>query len=150
MTISTPPPMGLVDTNVLVYRADRSSPFHSASVTLIDRGLRGEIPLCLSPQNLMEFYAVVTSSKRVTNPISPADARDEIEKYLQSTNLHQIYQTASLLPKLLELIRKYPPQRQQIFDLQLVATMLINQVTLIYTFNVKHFSSYQEIQVQTP
>jgi hypothetical protein len=55
-----------------------------------------------------------------------------------------------VLPKLLELIRKYPPTRQQIFDLQLVATMLINNVTLVYTFNRKHFENYQEIRVQTP
>ena len=142
--------MGLLDTNILVYRADRDSVFHQASVNLIQQGLKGKIPLCVAPQNLTEFYAVITSPKRVTNPIMPAEARLEIQKYLKSNNIRKIYQTADLLPKLLELIRKYPPTRQQIFDLQLVATMLINQVTLLYTFNRKHFENYQEIQVKTP
>ena len=150
MTISTKPQMGLVDTNILVYRADRDSAFHGPSANLIRQGLKGDIPLCISPQNLTEFYAVMTSPKRVTNPITPEDARLEINKYLQSKNIRKIYQTADVLPKLLELLRKYPPQGQQIFDLQLVATMLIHNVTLLYTFNRKHFEHYQEIQVKTP
>lgn len=150
MTISTKLQMGLVDTNILVYRADQDSAFHEPSVNLIRQGLKGDIPLCVSPQNLTEFYAVITSPKRVTNPITPEDARSEINKYLQSKNIRKIYQTADILPKFLELIRKYPPQGQQIFDLQLVATMLIHNVTLLYTFNRKHFEHYQEIQVKTP
>lgn len=54
------------------------------------------------------------------------------------------------MPKLLELIAKYPPTRQQIFDLQLIATMLVNNITRIYTFNAKHFQPYEEIEVTVP
>ena len=84
MTISTSERMGLVDTNILVYRADQDSTFHLPSVNLINCGLKGEVSLCLAPQNLTEFYAVMTNPKRVTNPIAPVDARVEIERYLQS------------------------------------------------------------------
>ena len=93
---------------------------------------------------------MITSPKRVINPISPAEARSEIAKYLASENIRKIYPTKGVLPKLLELIDKYQIARQQIFDLQLVATMLINGVTQIYTFNAKHFEPYQEIQVLLP
>ena len=150
MTISTSERIGLVDTNILVYRADQDSAFHLPSINLINRGLRGDISLCLAPQNLTEFYAVMTNPKRVTNPITPVAARVEIERYLQSQNIRKIYQTADLMPKLLELINKYPPTRQQIFDLQLIATMLVNDITRIYTFNAKHFQPYQEIEVIVP
>jgi predicted nucleic acid-binding protein len=150
MPISTSEKIGLIDTNVLVYRADQDSTFHLPSVNLISRGLRGDISLCLAPQNLTEFYAVMTNPKRVTNPIDPVAARVEIERYLQSQNIRKIYQTADLIPKLLELINQYPPTRQQIFDLQLIATMLVNDITRIYTFNAKHFQPYQEIEVIVP
>ena len=49
MTISTNEQMGLVDTNILVYRADQNSVFHLPSMNLINRGLRGDISLCLAP-----------------------------------------------------------------------------------------------------
>ena len=150
MTISTSEKIGLIDTNILVYRADQDSTFHLPSVNLINRGLRGDILLCLAPQNLTEFYAVMTNPKRVTNPIDPLIARVEIERYVQSQNIRKIYQTADLMPKLLELINKYPPTRQQIFDLQLIATMLVNDITRIYTFNARHFQPYQEIEVIVP
>ena len=150
MTISTSERMGLVDTNILVYRADQASTFHLPSINLINRGLKGDISLCLAPQNLTEFYAIMTDPKRVTNPIDPVTACVEIERYLQSQNIRKIYQTADLMSKLLELINKYPPTRQQIFDLQLIATMLVNDVTRIYTFNAKHFQPYREIEVIVP
>ena len=149
MTISTNEKLGLVDTNVLVYRADRDSQYHLSSSNLINLGLRGEIPLCLAPQNLTEFYAVITSPKRVTNPIDPATARAEIEMYIQSQNIRIIYQKPGLMSKVLELLNQTSITRQHIFDLQLVATMLINGVTRIYTFNANHFSPYQGIEVIT-
>lgn len=150
MTTSTSEKVGLIDTNILVYRADQDSTCHLPSVNLINRGLRGDISLCLAPQNLTEFYAIMTDPKRVTNPIDPVTACVEVERYLQSQNIRKIYQTADLMPKLLELINKYPLTRQQIFDLQLIATMLVNDITRIYTFNARHFQPYQEIEVVIP
>ena len=44
----------LVDTNVLVYAADTSSSFHEGSRQLRDRGFRGEVPLVVTPQVLMD------------------------------------------------------------------------------------------------
>ena len=41
MTILTSERIGLVDTNILVYRADQDSTFHLPSVNLINRGLSG-------------------------------------------------------------------------------------------------------------
>lgn len=55
----------LLDTNVLVYAADRNSPFFESSRKLIESGFAGEIDLCISPQTISEFFAVITDSKRV-------------------------------------------------------------------------------------
>ncbi|MFH1146074.1 MAG: hypothetical protein V1736_00010 [Pseudomonadota bacterium] len=54
----------------LVYAADERSPFHERSKDLRDRGLKGRISLCVFPQILAEFYAIVTDAKRVSNPRS--------------------------------------------------------------------------------
>jgi predicted nucleic acid-binding protein len=61
----------LVDTNILVYAADITAEFHEPSRQLRDRGRRGEISLVVTPQMLMEFFAVVTNPRRVANPRSP-------------------------------------------------------------------------------
>lgn len=66
--------ISLIDSNILIYATQTLSPHFSPSKELRDRGMRGEIPLCVCPQVLKEFFAVVTNPKRVTHPCSPGDA----------------------------------------------------------------------------
>ena len=49
-----------------------------------------------------------------------------------------------------DLLKRYEIRKQEIFDLQLVATMLSNSVTRIFTFNQYHFSKYTEIETLQP
>jgi hypothetical protein len=49
-----------------------------------------------------------------------------------------------------ELVRRRPVQGRAIFDLQLVATMLGNDVRRIYTFNRRDFEAFSELEVLTP
>lgn len=146
-----PEPLALVDTNVLVYATDATSAFHEASKRLRDQGFQGAIPLAISPQILMEFFAVITDPRRVTNPRSPEEARAEVEKYVRATTIRTIHHSADILDRVLTLLQQYPHvSRQQIFDLFLVATMEANDVHRIYTYNQQHFTRFQGIDVRTP
>jgi predicted nucleic acid-binding protein len=139
-----------LDTNILVYAADTTSPFHTAARTLRDKGLKGRFLLCVAPQVLLEFFAVITSAKRVTTPLSPSEAITEIKKYLKASKILKIYPKEDVLERTLELVKTYEVKRQEIFDLQLVATMLSNGVKRMYTYNTDHFSKFTEIEVLTP
>jgi predicted nucleic acid-binding protein len=66
--MSTSDNRALIDTNVLVYAADTSSSFQEPSRQLRDRGFRGEIPFVVTPQVLMEFFAVITTVIQQNNP----------------------------------------------------------------------------------
>lgn len=148
MTISDRP--ALLDTNVLVYAADEASPFHERSKSLRDKGLLNQILLCVCPQVLMEFFAIITDPRKVENPREPDEAIEEIEKYLHSKNIAKIHPREDTLPLTLHLLKKYSVRRQKVFDAQLVATMLSNGVTRIYTFNQEDFSKFKEIEVLMP
>jgi predicted nucleic acid-binding protein len=141
----------LIDTNVLVYAADTIAEFHEPSKQLRERGRGGEVSLVVTPQVLMEFFAVVTNPRRVTNPRSPEEAREEIEKYVGAVEMVKIYPHNDIIDRMLTLLRQYPQvTRQEIFDLYLVATMLSNGVTRIYTYNLQHFSRFHGIEALTP
>jgi uncharacterized protein len=149
--MSTSNDRALVDTNILVYAADTSSSFHEPSRQLRDRGFRGEIPLVVTPQVLMEFFAVITSPRRVTTPRSPEEARAEVEKYARAANILKMYPDSTALEQTLDLMQQHPQvTRQDIFDLFLVATMMANGVTRIYTFNQQHFTRFAGVEVLTP
>jgi predicted nucleic acid-binding protein len=141
--MSTSNDRALVDTNVLVYAADTSSSFHEHSRQLRDRGFQGEIPLVITLQVLMEFFAVITSPRRVTTPRSSDEARVEVEKYVRANDILKIYPDRAALEQTLDLLQQHPHvTRQDIFDLFLVATMMANGVTRIYTYNQQRFAQF--------
>jgi hypothetical protein len=142
--------VSLLDTNVLVYAADESSPFFERSRNLLKRGLAGEIEVCISLQNVSEFFAIVTDSKRVNSPRTRAEAIAEIKKYFQSKRIRKIYPGPETSEVMVDLLERYPVKKQEIFDLQLVATMLSNQVNRIHTFNRDDFIKFTEIEVIEP
>jgi predicted nucleic acid-binding protein len=138
----------LLDTNVLVYAADAGSPFHEPAKQLRDRGFRGEIPLVVSPQVLLEFF---TNPRRVQTPRFPQEATAEITKYMGSRRIRTIHPRTDILRRVLALHAQHPQvTRQEIFDLHLAATMLANGITRIYTYNQQHFTPFPELTVLTP
>ena len=140
----------LIDTNVLVYVHQALSPFHTRSKALLEKGLREETSLCVCPQVLIEFYSVITNPKRVTNPVASDKAVLEIAKYFKSRKIAKIYPKEDTLKRTIELIKNYPVTQMDVFDLQLVATMLSNGVKRLSTFNVGDFEMFKEIEVTTP
>ncbi len=140
----------LIDTNVLVYAHQALSPFHAHSKALLKKGLGEEISLCVCPQVLIEFYSIITSPKRVTNPVTSDEALLEIEKYLKSRKISKIFPKEDTLKRTIDLIRKYKVTQMDVFDLQLVATMLSNGVKRLFTFNTGDFEKFKEIKVTTP
>jgi predicted nucleic acid-binding protein len=134
----------LIDSNVLVYSFNKSSPKREKAREFIQRN---SSKLFLTQQNLLETLRVITSSK-FPCPFSPREAVHAIMDISNQATLltptHDTYATA------LELIRKYKIIGAEIFDAYLVATMLTHQVTSIATDNVKHLSKYTEITVENP
>ncbi len=142
--------IALLDTNVLIYAEQDMSPHYEASKSLRDRALTGEVPACVSPQVLNEFFAVVTNPHRVDDPLTVQEAIDQMRKYYQAKRLVKIYSGPTIIERELALLESHPVSGADIHDLHLVATMLENGVTRIYTFNTKDFVPFSEIEVLTP
>ena len=87
-----------------------------------------------------EFYAVVTNPRRVQNPSSPAAALAAISSLLGF--LHVLPAPAHIVEELIRLLRRRPVTGGDIFDLQILATMSVNGIERIYTFNARDFASF--------
>ena len=140
----------LLDTNVLVYAVDQMSPYHKAASSLANKGFNGDIQACVSPQILSEFFATVTNPKVVSATTEQKEVVSEMRKYFVSSRILKIYPTSATLKIMLDLLDKYAVSRQDVYDLQLVATMLSNNITTICTYDVNGFRKYQGIEVLTP
>ncbi len=71
MKTSSDAPTALFDTNVLVYAANSSAPQHTEAKAAREEVLRGKVIGCVTPQILFEYFATVTSGKRISSPVPP-------------------------------------------------------------------------------
>ena len=142
----------LLDTNVLVYAVFPAMPQHTASRALLNRARTVGTGLCVAPQNLVEFYAVVTDSRRVTPSKTSDEALQAIDDILALPGLVLLPVQADLIVRWEQLLRQTAVSKKRAFDTQLVATMLGNGVTRIATFNSGDFQpfAFAGIQVATP
>jgi predicted nucleic acid-binding protein len=148
--MDSPAGLALLDANVLIYAEQGLSPYYVASKSLRDHALTGEVPACLSPQVLNEFYAIVTNPNRVDEPLTAREAIDEIRIYYQAKRLAKIYPGPAIIERELVLLEAHPVAGAGIHDLHLVATMLENGVRRIYTFNIRDFAPFSEIETLIP
>ena len=72
--MATTTDLALIDTNVLVHSFYNEQPQYPAAVRLRDSAQEDEAALCIAPQTVAEFYAVVTNPRRVSAPFASAEA----------------------------------------------------------------------------
>jgi len=142
--------LALLDTNILVYAVNSEAQHHSVSKDLLSRASAAGAALCVAPQNLTEFYAIVTDRRRVPKPVSPAEAVQAIKDLLAMPGLALLTVPVDIVNRWTELLQSRSVSSQHAFDVFLVATMLGNGVQRLYTFNVAHFQVFQEIEVHVP
>jgi predicted nucleic acid-binding protein len=137
--------LALVDTNVLVYAASPSAPQHQASRALLESEVPG---LCATPQVFAEFYSIVTNRRRVTSPFTPVEAHTFITECSRWIRILPI--SSAVVARWADLAEHHRIIGPDVFDLQIVVTMLEHGVHRIYTFNRADFERYPEIQVLVP
>ena len=146
----TPNDPRLLDTNVLVYALDGSSPHHAASRAVLDQAQSSDANLCVTPQTLAEFFSLVTNPKRVSSPKLPEDALAAIESIVALPGLEVLPVPIDVVTRWVELCRQHPVKGAEIYDLQIVAVMLANGVQRICTFDKADFTPFSEIVVEVP
>jgi len=144
--------LGLLDTNVLVYAMDEESEFNASSRSLLLRAADGgpEERPCATPQVFAEFFAVVTSPRRVRSPRTPDEALKAIEQFIVLPSLAVLPVPVDLAPRWIALVRTHQLSAARVFGAQLVATMLANGGRRIYTFDQAHFEPFIDVEVVTP
>ncbi|MBU1121916.1 MAG: type II toxin-antitoxin system VapC family toxin [Candidatus Omnitrophota bacterium] len=140
----------LLDTNIIVYATNTACEFHKIALKIREDVIKGKVKGCVSLQNLSEFYSIITSRKRVQNPLSPETAVEEIKKYIMAEELLKIHFNKNTVGILCDLAKKYNVVAQSIYDLKIVATMIDNGINGIYTDNDKDFKQYSEVRVINP
>ncbi len=136
--------MILIDSNILVYSINSSSPKHKKAQDFLKKNIATFV---VAQQNIFETLRVLTHPK-FPNPMTPQDAIKAVDWIIKAGEVvtpdYKTYKIA------FELIREYNLASDKIFDAYLVATCISCNIDTIATDNIKDFKVFSQIYVINP
>ena len=139
-----------LDTNILVYAVEEDNPLHEKAAALINRVNAGALLICLSPQIIGELYSTITNPRKIVKTCPPDEAVDITRSIWEMDTVLKIFPKRETVELTLDLVKRYQLKSLDFFDAQIVATMLDNGVTTIYTVNEQDFAIFEEIKAVNP
>lgn len=127
----------ILDTNVLIYGLDPHSGFHSTAVSLLTDI---NYSLYIPTKVISEFFAVCSKLEIEESLIW--SFYDEIKR-----NTSLLYPDPNSLNHFEELVKKYQPRGNRVFDIEIVSIALANNLTHIASANIGDFQMISEIQL---
>ena len=131
----------LVDTNVLLRRTQPAHENHAVAVESVARLLTSGEPVHFTPQNIAEFWNVVT--RPIANNglgFSVALAVAEIEKIERALTL--LPDVPAIYSEWKRLVVQHGVLGVKVHDARLVAAMNVHAVRRLLTFDVGDFTRY--------
>jgi predicted nucleic acid-binding protein len=122
---------------------------HSQAAGALNILLEGDNEVCLTTQNLIEFWNVCTRPLK-RNGLGMTVAQTDAEL----TKLERLFSILSDSPAIYSewrrLVTKYSVMGVQVHDTRLVAAMLVHGITHLLTFNTSDFKRFSEITLVHP
>ena len=139
-----------LDTNVLVYADDPSSPHHRMARQVLEDAMMGKRHVCLSPQVLAEYYAVITNPHKAKHPLSIDEARRRITFLNRTRKIKKVYPRRTAMKRCMEVCAEHEIRGVRIFDVFYAMTLLDNRVRRLITQNVRDFTFLKQLEVENP
>jgi predicted nucleic acid-binding protein len=126
----------LIDTNILVYSFNKKSEFFEYSRGIIDHN-PGKI--YIANKSITEFVCVM----------SKVGLYEIIENELIkiSSRFHILYPDSFSTELFNDLILKYKPTGNRVYDFEIVSVMLANRINKLVTINANDFKQVEEIEI---
>jgi predicted nucleic acid-binding protein len=138
-----------VDTNILVFATDASSPFESAAETELEQWRKQGTDLYISVQVLREYLAVTT--RPALDPMAPPDYAAILANLASfRSEFHVLEDTRLVSERLGELVQCYAVKGRQVHDASIAATMLTHGLQHLLTHNGGDFARFSPLIMVHP
>lgn len=127
----------LIDSNVLIYALDSNSIYHHQSITIL---MSNELELYISTKNISEYFSVCSKLKIEDSIIWKFYEELKLNTILLFPDNQSVYLFENLL-------KKYKPTGNRIYDIEIVSIMIRHGINEIATFNLDDFKNIAEINI---
>ena len=138
----------LVDTNILLFATDKSSPFHRAAAEWLIEQLSGSRRVGLSWQVLVAFLRLSTNARVWRTPLSPEEAWGQVEDWLAADVTWVPAPTARHADVMGSLVLGHHVRGNLVSDAQLAALAIEHGLTVCSADT--DFARFREIQWLNP
>lgn len=123
----------IVDANVLVHARDLDSPQHEAARAWLQDALNGDTRVGLPWQSLTAFVRVVTNPRAYPEPLTPGEAFQQVEEWLDAPRAWVAQPTGGYAAVLGALLRRHEVRGPLVSDAQLAALAIDHGVAVVST-----------------
>ena len=131
----------LLDTNILLRRADNQSALHQRATEAVASLLASRALVCLTPQNLIEFWNVATRPA-AKNGLGWNATQTQIELSALRSRFTFLPDNPAIFAQWERLVTTHNVQGVQVHDTRLAAVALAYGVENILTFDTKDFRRF--------
>ncbi len=139
-----------IDTNVLLYAANRDCPEHEPCLRLLREAASSPADWVLADQVLLELYKALRNPKILRRPLAAPAAAAHVEKLRSAFGFARCWYEGSCWPSLSEQLRQSGFPYQRTHDAVLASTLRHQGVKIFYTRNTKDFLAAGFDQVIDP
>jgi|SRR5579864_2235587 len=139
----------LADTNVLLRSTRQTHPMHRIAMAAVTTLLRSGDRVCVTPQNIIEFWNVCTRPEdRNGLGLTPDEADREASRLEALLTL--LPGVPAIYPEWRRLVVTHSVSGVQVHDARIVAAMNVYGMSNLLTFNGADFTRYPGIHVVHP
>jgi len=142
--------MKCLDTGVLIYAIDTTSPLHKRARELFEQSIAGKWAACVCEQSLWELAQILSGDRFVKKPLSPAAAWKIVDKLLRYPQPVVLNSDETIVRRAFKLMEKHVALRSRFAEAHIAATMLAHDVTVLVTADSQTFSAIRELDVENP
>ncbi len=133
-----------LDTNILVYLSNEDSLFHKTALEKFKQIVKKH-EIWISRQVLREYAVVMSRLEVYEKTLRSQEIIDDIAKWEKSFKVAD--EAEGITENLKNLILRYNLKGRRIHDANIVASMMEYSIPLLFTFNIKDFKAFEEIQL---
>jgi predicted nucleic acid-binding protein len=139
-----------LDTNILIYAADKNAEEHRPAYLLIEKALAEPSVWMIADQVLFEFYKALRNPKIFRRPLDPAGAADRLHFLRNESGFLRCGYELDFWNEIFPLLSHAQTPYQRTHDIVLGVTLARNAVTTFYTRNTKDFEGLGIAEVINP
>lgn len=139
-----------IDVNILLYGSDESSSRHNKARTFLESCARHDEPLYLCYLTLMSYMRMSTHSRIFTNPLTPAEALQNVERLASLPQVRLISERDGYLEVYREVTKNTSVRANLVPDAHLASILRQHGVSTLYTNNVGDFEKFGFLDVRNP